>query len=668
MKKVPKYPFDPAHLAALPLALQDLFRGLELVLLEIICSRLDLSGILNEVTVQGIRGLRSLGLPLDEIKGAIASTSNIATKMVDDLLDDVVARNQSYYTSVIDAADLTQPEVPLVSEETIESIRRQTQGSFQNITQSMGFLTGGKTPQTARPSPKLVTAPGPSGTGQQQAGKVQPAAIAAANVYQQVLDEASVAVQSGATDYNTVIAEATRDLADHGLVTVDYDSGHVDRADVAARRAIMTGVNQLNSHFREQNTEFLGTDLVEVSAHLGARNTGTGYFNHADWQGKVYRWKKLQQPGTITPGIPRSELKQSKGNYPDFETVCGYGQGGGILGWNCRHSYFPFIEGISERTYTDDELEKMKPQNRPKIHFEGKDYDDYEAEQFMRRIERELRKLKRRKAAYEASGQTDKATSTGARITALNQKYNRFSKKSGIPKQTSRTEVYKSAIVRGSAKGASPQSSNSSGKVSSKPAFSGTTSEKDQSGTEKKGLQSGENSGTIRSQSNDPGSLPSIEKPNSSEARPVNLTSDEEGAIIYYISPSSHTLNAALRGERTLTEHMQTIVHNLDSALQKFPIYSGTVHRSMTSEAMSDVKAFFESMKAGEFVKFSDYTSASTNVYDKTMDIQIHIESLTGKDIRSYNIAEQEILFERGIEFLVEKVEGSEIWIRQVLR
>ncbi|MCQ4735464.1 MAG: phage minor capsid protein [Anaerotruncus colihominis] len=31
---------------------------------------------------------------------------------------------------------------------------------------------------------------------------------------------------------------------------------------------------------------------MEVSAHGGARNKGTGPANHESWQGKVYRWKR----------------------------------------------------------------------------------------------------------------------------------------------------------------------------------------------------------------------------------------------------------------------------------------------------------------------------------------------------------------------------------------
>ena len=66
-----KYPFTPELLDALPEELAELFRGLELKLLEEICSRLKIAGQLNEVTAQDIRALRAHGIDLEDIKEAI---------------------------------------------------------------------------------------------------------------------------------------------------------------------------------------------------------------------------------------------------------------------------------------------------------------------------------------------------------------------------------------------------------------------------------------------------------------------------------------------------------------------------------------------------------------------------------------------------------------------
>lgn len=271
-----KYPFTPELLDAIPEELAELFRGLEITLLEEICSRLKLSGKLNEVTVQDIRALRSHGIDLKDIEKAIRETTGISQKKLDQLLNDVVDRNQAYYTELIDIAAVTKPEI-LVSERDIEAIRQQTKDTFTNLTQSMGFLVdNGRT------------------------------MLPPAKAYQWALNSAEMQIQSGAISYNQAVATAVKQLADSGLCVVydkagnpiknrvGYESGHKDQLDVAVRRAVMTGVNQINQKYREQSMDYLETDLVETSAHLGARNIDgpNGWENHEAWQGKIYRLKK----------------------------------------------------------------------------------------------------------------------------------------------------------------------------------------------------------------------------------------------------------------------------------------------------------------------------------------------------------------------------------------
>ena len=94
-----------------------------------------------------------------------------------------------------------------------------------------------------------------------------------------------------------------------------------------------------------------------------------------------------------------------------------------------------------ERTYTDAELDAMKPENRPKIKFEGLEYDDYQAAQKQRQIERTIRKLKRRKASFEAAGLTEDAQAASIRLRRLNQEYREFSKAAGLPEQRERMKV-----------------------------------------------------------------------------------------------------------------------------------------------------------------------------------------------------------------------------------
>ena len=357
-----------------------------------ICSRLKLRDELNEVTVQDIQALQSHGIDLKEIEKAIRQTTGISEKKLNELIDDVVERNQKYYTEVIDLARVTQPDV-LVDATTIDAIRRQTQDVFRNITASMGFLVDAR--RTMLPPAKA---------------------------YQWALDAATMKVESGAISYSQAIKDAVRELASAGLRVVDYESGHRDHVDVAARRAVMTGVSQLCGKYTEQAAEYLETPYYEVSAHSGARDVPgrSPWSSHKEWQGKVYSTRS----GDI---------------YPNIYSVCGLGAVDGLEGSNCRHRRFPWVEGVSERTYTDEQLAHID--DGLGCTFEGKTYTAYEATQMQRRVERQIRAQKRLKNACKAAGLTDDATAANAKLRRLNAKYRGFSKAAGLPEQPERLKV-----------------------------------------------------------------------------------------------------------------------------------------------------------------------------------------------------------------------------------
>lgn len=389
---MPKYPFTPEKLDALPEELAELYRGLEDTLLKEICSRLKATGQLNEVTVQDIRALRSHGIDLKSIEEAISKTTGISKQKLNSLLNDVVERNQKYYTEVIDFAHITQPET-LVDTAAVDAIRQQTLDTFRNLTASMGFLV--------------------------DAGRTM---LEPAKAYQWALDNAAMQIQSGAISYNQVIKTAVKQLADSGLKIVDYESGHHDSIDVAARRAVMTGVSQLCAKYTEQSAEYLETPYYEVSAHAGARDVPgpSPWSSHKAWQGRVYSIRS----GDI---------------YPSIYEICGLGYVDGLEGANCRHRRFPWIEGVSERTYTDEKLQHID--DGLGCTFDGKTYTAYEATQMQRRVERQIRAQKRLANAYKAAGLTDDAAAANAKLRRLGAKYKAFSKAAGLPEQRERLKV-----------------------------------------------------------------------------------------------------------------------------------------------------------------------------------------------------------------------------------
>lgn len=386
-----KYPITPEYLDAAPEPIAIAMRELEKDILREICSRFKLTGELNEAAMNNIRALRAQGLDMETIEKMIAKHSKETLPQVQEALDRVVEYNQKYYNELASKASIAEPLFWMTAAD-IAQIQSQTLDGYRNITRSLGFAL-------------------------QTNGKVTFQPIAKA--YQTALDKAEVKMQSGAFTLQQSLEDAVRELADSGIYTIDYATGHRDRADVAARRAIFTGLNQLTSKYTETAAETLETDLYEITAHRGARDKGTGWKNHKAWQGKVYSTKDGSK-------------------YPNIYKVCGLGAVDGLEGANCRHHRHAFLEGVSERVYTDDELANIDP---PPVEFEGRTYSAYEATQMQRKIERTVRKLERRRAAYNAAGMTGKEDQTSIRIRRLKKEYREFSQAASLPTQTNRMKV-----------------------------------------------------------------------------------------------------------------------------------------------------------------------------------------------------------------------------------
>lgn len=237
-----------------------------------------------------------------------------------------------------------------------------------------------------------------------------------ARAYQYELDLATWKISSGTMDATQAIRDAIRSLSKRGITSIDYANGKVSSLDVAVRRSVLTGIGQLTGEISLQTAEKLDTDFVEVSAHYGARP------EHAEWQGKVYK------------------LNGSAPGYPNLAEATGYGTGPGLKGWNCRHDFYPFIPGISQRAYTDRELAEMKPEAK-QFTFEGKAYDGYTATQMQRRIESAIRKTKRELAGYDAANDTEAFTTQSVKLRQQKELYADFSKAADLPLQNERIQV-----------------------------------------------------------------------------------------------------------------------------------------------------------------------------------------------------------------------------------
>lgn len=235
---------------------------------------------------------------------------------------------------------------------------------------------------------------------------------------------ANMQVSSGAFTYDFAIKNAIRQVAKEGL-KVQYPTGHVDKLDVAVRRAVLTGVNQSAAELNMMYADEIGADLVEVTAHMGARPS------HAVWQGGIYS-------------------RSGKNSiYPLFIESTGYGTGDGLCGWNCRHSFHAYYEG-SPRTYSKEYLENL---DKDVYEYRDKTYTNYEAGQKQRAYERAIREEKRYLAGLNAAYKetTDRALkislradmeSSAVRLKRTEANMKMFCKATNRKVDNVRTQVY----------------------------------------------------------------------------------------------------------------------------------------------------------------------------------------------------------------------------------
>lgn len=248
--------------------------------------------------------------------------------------------------------------------------------------------------------------------------------------FERTLDAAWGKVSTGAFDYKTAVKQAVDSLADD-LPVVTYPSGHTDTLEVAARRAVLTGVNQTAGKLQLARMDEMGAEFVETSAHGGARPS------HAEWQGR-----RFHRGGPVD---------YNGRHYPDFEETTGYGTGAGLCGWNCRHSFWPCYPDLGDPpTWTGESLRQL---NARDIEYNGKLYTRYEISQMQRARERNVRRCKMRYLAEDAAGLD--TTDSAVRLKAARQSLAQFAKDTGSRVDSARVSVPKfgrSEASRASAK------------------------------------------------------------------------------------------------------------------------------------------------------------------------------------------------------------------------
>lgn len=371
--------------------------ALELSVMDEVIQRIKQAGQVTPVTDWMLNRLVETGESKRRIKKMIRAALEGTELQVDEIYRQAAesdyVRTQELYT--LAGKDYQPYEDNRWLQQVVESVREQTKDSLrpmENITKTAGF--------NVMMGHRKVFTP-------------------LSEYLERSLDKAMMGISSGNKTYTEAIGDVIDEMTSSGIRVVDYASGRSDRIEVAARRAIMTGVAQMTDKVSEKNAEELGTDHWEVDWHMGARNTGTGYQNHQSWQGRVYSSEEMR-------------------------TVCGLGEMLGFAGINCYHIRFPFIPGVSKRKYTDEWLEEQNRRENVKKLYKGREYDVYGALQYQRKLERTIRKQKQDIKLLERGG-ADKGAITAAksRLRLTNKTYVDFSNTMGLRQQRERLTIPK---------------------------------------------------------------------------------------------------------------------------------------------------------------------------------------------------------------------------------
>jgi len=312
----------------------QLYANLELDIIEEIAARIANFGYANTVVVNDIKIAQEMGVLYQDIVTLVAKYNNTSYKEVNRIFTEASETSLNYDDKIykeagIDPKPLSQSES---IKQTMNATIERTAGNLQNL-----CMTTANTAQTQ---------------------------------FYNAINSAYMFTSTGVKSYTQAILDEIKNISKQGAI-IQYPSGARRSVESAVRTNIVTAINQNCGKLQELRADELGWDLMELTAHSGARP------EHARWQGKI---------------VSRSGKK----GYLSFRDI-GYGEATGFKGVNCRHDWYPYYPG-STKTYTQEQLNAWKNE---KVTYNGKEYSKYEATQIQRKIERQIRNDKKQLAGLQ---------------------------------------------------------------------------------------------------------------------------------------------------------------------------------------------------------------------------------------------------------------------------
>lgn len=305
-----------------------IYQNLELQIIEEIAIRIANYGYANTVVTNSLRIAQEMGFLYQDIVRLVAEYNNTTYENVNQIFYEAGEKTLSYDDKIYKEAGLNP--VPLKQSESIKQMMnatiQRTAGNLQNLC--------------------MTTAT----TGQTQ--------------FVNAINNAYMFTSTGVKSYTQAIIDEIKNISSQGAV-IQYPSGRKRSIESAIRTNVITAVNQNMGQLQETKANEVGWDLMEISAHSGARPS------HMKWQGKIV------------------SLSGQKGYLSKADI--GYGEATGFKGINCRHSWYPYYKGTT-RTYSQKQLKEWEDE---KVTYNGEKMTEYEAIQKQRYFERKIRQDKK---------------------------------------------------------------------------------------------------------------------------------------------------------------------------------------------------------------------------------------------------------------------------------
>lgn len=369
----------PEQISALGDRAREITDPINDFLLEDIARRISEAGQLTSTAAYQIWRSQQLGISQREMKRRLKKLLKVSKKELKQMLTQSAEVGYRFDLERLPTSAAIPFEKNTTMQQIVEAAVELALEDFTNLTQTMGMIDA--------------------------VGRAMPLQ----DVYRSCTDFAFKQVVTGATDYNTAIRKATKHLAERGVVTIDYESGVTTSLEAAVRRNIMGGLGLMQEQISQKNHDALGCDGWEISAHANSAP------DHEPIQGKQY-----------------SDAEYTALNNSLVRRI-------GTL--NCGHSAFPIILGVNEPQYTPEELEKFRTDNEKGVTVDGKHYTGYQATQMQRKLERAIRKEKRRVLVAESAGDVETLPVAQTRLQRLRQEYKRFSNTAGLRTEDERLHV-----------------------------------------------------------------------------------------------------------------------------------------------------------------------------------------------------------------------------------